>query len=134
MTFNEFKSYVIKEAENLGLADFELYYSASESVSVGAFGHEIKSFESSSSGGVCFRCIVNGRMGYSSSEELSERTARSIVIRAAENASSLESEEVEFLGEGQKIYTEPEKKDYPLPTTEQLIKAALDGQDALIPV
>jgi len=131
MTFNEFKSFVIKEAAALGLADYELYYTASESVNVGAFKHEIKSFESSNSGGVCFRCIVNGRMGYSSSEELSESAARSVVRRAADNASSLESDEVEFLGEGGKSYTEPEKKDHPLPSTEALIKAALDGQEAL---
>lgn len=131
MIFEEFKKIVIDEAKNQNISDYELYYSTSESTSVSAFKHEINQFESSLDGGVCFRCIVNGKMGYASTEELSEEAAKSVVSRALDNALALESEETEFLGEGGNSYKEVSKPEYDLPSTDLLVKTALAGQDAL---
>ena len=61
MRYEEFKSAVIRAAKETGLKDYELYYVNSESLSVGAFGHEINEFSSSTEGGVCFRNSRNGR-------------------------------------------------------------------------
>ena len=61
MDFNTFKQIVIAKAEVLGLTEYELYYQSEESTSVSAFKHEINQFTSSREGGVCFRCIVNGK-------------------------------------------------------------------------
>ena len=63
MTFQEFKNHVIAACENAGITEYELYYQAGSSVSVDTFQHSINEFTSSRSGGVCFRCIVNGKMG-----------------------------------------------------------------------
>ena len=82
MTFTEFKEAVIARADAMGLADYELYYQAAESTSVSAFQHQLNQFTSSIEGGVCFRCIVNGKMGYASTEELSEVQAKAIVEKA----------------------------------------------------
>ena len=41
MTFNEFKNHVIAACEEMGITEYELYYSASESTSVETFRHEI---------------------------------------------------------------------------------------------
>ena len=123
MRFDEFKICATEAAKALGLTEYELYYASSESTSVGAFGHEINDFSDSIDGGVCFRCLVNGHMGYASTEELSEESAKEIVKRAAGNAAVLESEEKEFLGEGGKTYTEPERKSYALPAADELIQA-----------
>ena len=131
MNFNEFKTKVLEAAEALGLSEYELYYASSESTSVGAFRHEINEFSDSTDGGVCFRCLVNGKMGYASTEELSEAGAKEIVKRAAENAAALESADKEFLGEGGKTYAKPERKSYALPAADKLIRLALAGQDAL---
>lgn len=131
MTFNEFKNTIISEAESAGINEYELYYSTAESVNVEAFKHEIKEFGSSLDGGVCFRCIVNGRMGYASTEELSAESAKSVVTRAVDNAKSLESDEKEFLGEGGKTYAEVAKKDYDLPGADVLTQTALEGQNLL---
>ena len=131
MTFNEFKEIVIAKAQDMGLADYELYYQAVESTSVSTFKREIDQFTASTEGGVCFRCIVNGKMGYASTEELSEAQAKAIVEKAADNATVLESEEQVFLGEGGKTYRVPDVKAYELPTTEALIATALETQEKL---
>ena len=81
MDFSVFKKLVIARCEELGLKDYELYYQMAESVSAETYQHSISEFTSSTEGGVCFRCIVNGKMGYASTEELSENQAAAIVLR-----------------------------------------------------
>ncbi len=131
MDFNEFKEIVIAKAKTLGLTEYEIYYQAGESTQVSAFQHEINEFSSAREGGVCFRCIVGGRMGYASTEELSREQAESIVVRAADNATVLEAEEPVFLCEGGKTYEPLELKPYALPETETLIGTVLDTQEKL---
>ena len=131
MDFNTFKQAVIAAAEKLGIAEYELYYSSSESTSVGTFHHEINEFSSSLDGGVCFRCIVDGKMGYASTEELSAEQAADIVKRAADNAKTLESEDKQFLVEGGQEYQPLELKEYALPDTAKLVKTALDGESEI---
>ena len=131
MNFNEFKHLVMAKAQSMGLADYELYYQSEESTSVSAFQHEINQFTSSAEGGVCFRCIVGGKMGYASTQALTEEQANAIVEKAADNASVLESEEQVFLCDGGKTYRQVEKAEYALPTTEALIARTLDTQEKL---
>ena len=131
MTFFEFKDLVVAKAQAMGISDYELYYQAAESTSVSAFQHSINQFTSSVEGGVCFRCIVGGRMGYASTEELSEKQAASIVERAADNAANLEADEPVFLGEGGKTYRTLDRKAYDLPTTDALIAKVLSTQEQI---
>lgn len=131
MNYTEFKKAVISAAEKLGIKEYELYYTSSESTSVDVFKHEINEFSSSVTGGVCFRCLVGGKMGYASTEELSPEQAESIVVRASENAGVLESEEKQFLVSGGEKYEELKMQRYELPTTEEMIKTALAGQEEL---
>ena len=74
MDFQEFKKAVIAASEEHGVADYELYYASEESTSVGIFKHEVNQFESGLSGGVSYRAIANGRMGYASTEKLDSIT------------------------------------------------------------
>ena len=131
MDFLTFKNIVIEKCQEMGIAEYELYYQAAESTSVSAFQQEINEFTSSTEGGVCFRCIVGGKMGYASTEELSEAQAAAIVARAADNAAILEAEEPVFLGEGGKTYRESDRVPYDLPTTEALIAKVLQTQESL---
>ena len=131
MNFNEFKNHVIAACEEMGITEYELYYSASESTSVETFRHELNEFTASRDGGVCFRCIVNGKMGYASTEDLSEAQAKAVVAKAADSAALLESEEAVFLGEGGQEYKVLDIQPYALPSTDALIAAALDMQEKL---
>ena len=131
MDFNAFKELVIAECKAQGIAEYELYYQAGSSTSVDTFQHSINEFSSSYSGGVCFRCIVNGKMGYASTEALSAQQARSVVANAVDNAINLEAEEEVFLGEGGQEYEPLEDRSYAMPTTEELIAKVLETTEKL---
>jgi len=131
MDFNAFKELVIAECKALGIAEYELYYQVGASTSVDTFQHSINEFSSSYSGGLCFRAIVNGKMGYAATEELSARQAKDIVLKAMDNALNLEAEEAVFLGEGGQEYEPLEDRSYPLPTTEALIAKVLETTEKL---
>ena len=131
MDFNAFKQIVIAECEALGIAEYELYYQAGSSTSVDTFQHSINEFSASYSGGVCFRCIVGGKMGYASTEALNAEQAKAVVLKAMDNALNLESEEQVFLGEGGQEYEPLEDRSYALPTTEELITKVLETTEKL---
>ena len=131
MNFNEFKEYVIAACKEAGIEEYELYYSAGESTSVDTFMHELNEFTSQQSGGVCFRCIVNGKMGYASTEDLSAQQAKELVAKAADSAAVLEAEEQVFLGEGGQEYEPLNVTAYQLPATEELISTVLDTQEKI---
>ena len=131
MDFQSFKKAVIAKAALLNISEYELYYQAEESTSVSAFQHEMNQFTASTEGGVCFRCIVDGKMGYASTESLCQEEAEAIVERAKENAAVLESEEPVFLCPGGMEYVSLELTPYPLPTTEELIEMVLATQEKI---
>ena len=131
MDYQSFKNAVIAEAQALGIAEYELYYQSGSETSIGVFGHEINEFSSSEGGGVCFRCIVGGKMGYASTQAFNEAEARAVVQRAADNASVLEAEEAVFLCEGGKTYQELNRQLPELPGTDTLIACALDTQEKI---
>ena len=131
MIFNEFKQAVIAKCNELGITEYELYYQVGGSTEVGVFMHEINEFSSSLDGGVCFRCIVDGKMGYASTQALSESEAAAVVERAMDNAKTLESEDMVFLGEGGQAYEPLNLQPYDLPSTEELIATTLKTQESL---
>ena len=131
MTFNEFKELVIAACADAGITDYELYYQAGSNTSVDTFQHSISEFTSSHFGGVCFRCIVDGKMGYASTEALNAEQAKAVVAKAADNAAVLETEEEVFLGEGGQEYEALEDRSYALPTTEELIEKVLETTEKL---
>ncbi len=131
MDYQSFKHAVIAQAQALGIAEYELYYQSGSDTSVGVFMHQVNEFSSSQGGGVCFRCIVDGKMGYASTQALSEEEAKAIVKQAADNAVALEADEQVFLCEGGKEYEPLELHPYDLPTTEELISKVLETQEKL---
>ena len=79
MEFQAFKQAVIAAAAARGVAEYELYYQTAESTSVEVFRDQVNDFTAAVDGGVCLRCVVNGKMGYASTEELSEAAAQALV-------------------------------------------------------
>ena len=131
MDYQSFKKAVIAKCEALGITDYELYYQAGTSTSIDTFRHAINEFSASEEGGVCFRCIVDGKMGYASTEDLSEAQAAAVVEKAVDNAKTLESEEAVFLCEGGQEYETIDRKGYPLPSTDELVETALAVEQKL---
>ena len=131
MNFNAFKEAIMAAAQDLGVADYELYYQTSESTSVSAYLHELNEFTASMEGGVCLRCIVDGKMGYAATQSLDPKAAKDLLLRAMDNAATIETEDAVFLGEGGQVYEPLERKVYDLPSTDKLIAAVLDTQEKL---
>ena len=44
MNYQEFKNCIMSRCEELGVAEYELYYQTAESTSVSAYQHEINQF------------------------------------------------------------------------------------------
>ena len=131
MNFQEFKKLVIAACEEAGVSEYELYYQAGASVSVDTFQHSINEFTSQQTGGICFRCIWNGKMGYSATEALSADQAKLLVAKAMDAAENLEAEEQVFLGEGGQEYEPLNINAYELPTTDELIATVLQTQEKI---
>lgn len=115
MKYNEFKEQVMTAAAARGLTEYELYASESEDISTEILHHEVKAFSTSMTGGACFRCILENRIGYASTELYTEEEAVRIVDAAMENALSTESSEGAFIHESGDAYepVEPVKTTRP---------------------
>ena len=131
MDFQTFRQFADSEAAALHIEEYELYYQLEESASVSAFRRETREFSSASEGGVCLRCLVSGRMGYASTQLLSEESARALVRRAVDNAAVLENDQPEALVPAGQSYRSAAAKDEPLPSAGKLRETVLAGQDAL---
>ena len=113
MKFEEMKLALIAAAEQAGLKEYEIYYESEESVSVETLKEEISSFSSGMTGGVCFRCVVNGRMGYASGELMTEEAMTDLVSRAISNAGCIDSDDEAVIFAGSEHYA---SVDLPAPT------------------
>ena len=131
MDFNSFKEWIIACCRQRGIEKYELYYQTAEATSVSAYQHEINEFSSNVAGGVCFRCIVDGKMGYASTEDLSHEQALRLVEQAVDNARNLETVDKVYLGQGGQAYQQLNRTPMELPTTEELIAGVLSTQDEL---
>lgn len=107
MKFDDVKEFLIAEADRKGLEGYEVYYMESSDMSAETLKDEISSFSSGVRGGVCFRCIVDGRMGYASSELFEEEEMRALVARAVENAKNIENDDKAILFGGSPKYETP---------------------------
>lgn len=86
MNFEEIKSLLAKEAQKLGITDYEIYSVTTAETSIGTLNREVNSFSSNTAGGICLRALVGGKMGYASTELYEEDEIRALVSRARENA------------------------------------------------
>lgn len=125
MTYQEFKEEVIRIAAREGIADYELYYTESESTSVEIFKEEVKGYSTEDSMGICLRCILDGRAGYASTENLTAEEAASLVRRAVDNAKSIESQEESPLHHKGDTYAVLEEEAGEAPEGTALVDAAL---------
>ena len=104
MDFNKIKQAIAQAAARAGIAEYEIYYMQDRSVSAETLKHEISSLTGTISGGLCFRCNVNGKIGYASTELMDTDEMEALVGRAAANAGYLESEGEGIIFAGSEAY------------------------------
>ncbi len=84
----------------------EACFGSSESFEVQVKNGEIYQYNVSEGGGLGFRALVNGKMGYASTQILDEDAVDMLVDGALENAALVESEDRQFLFAGSDSYPE----------------------------
>ena len=104
MEQNEFYERLFQRAKEAGFSACEAYYAAGESFSVTVFGGEITDYSASESCGLGFRGLVDGKMGYASTQALDEDSIALLVEGARENARLIECEDEQFLFAGAETY------------------------------
>lgn len=131
MNFDVLKNALVSALEKEGLSEYEIYYMSDESTSVATLNKEVNSFSSSSSGGLCLRVLVGGKMGYASTELMTEAEMAELPVRAKANAAATEKPDTVGIFKGSESYDElklekvelllaSELKDYAIKTGEAL--------------
>ncbi len=130
MKFEELKNALISAAERAGIEQYEIYYQVDESISAETLKQEISAFSSSTSGGICFRCIVDGKMGYASGELMTVEAMEELVLRAVENAGCIDSEDEVFIFGGSPSYAKLPEREIKLNDATNVRDCALRLQQA----
>ena len=104
MNFENVKNCVFEAAKAAGIEEYEIFYTSDSSVSAETLKDEISAFTYGVSGGICFRCVIDGKMGSASTELLEEDELRAIVQRAASNARNTESDDPAIIFRGSEKY------------------------------
>ena len=106
MEIREFQTKLFARGQEAGFADMEVYYQADRDLSVKVFKGEIDSYTIEERGGLSFRGVFGGMMGYSFTEKLDADSIDLLLKEARENAEIIESEDREELFGGSERYAE----------------------------
>ena len=131
MDFEIIKTILADEAKALGITEYEVYAVSSSERSVETLNKEISSFSSSAAGGICFRALVDSRMGYAATELYEENEIRALVGRALENAKITEKLDTVGIYAGSESYAELEKAERKTLGAADMKKVALELSTAL---
>ena len=131
MNYELLKKAIEDEAKLQGLTEYEIYYMANEELSVDTLNKELSSFSSGNSGGICFRVLYDGKIGYASSELMDEEEMKSLVSRAKANATATEKPDTVGIFKGSEHYAELKNIDCSLKSAAELKKISTDLADAL---
>lgn len=107
MDFEQMKKVLIAAAERAGLTDYDLYCERTEQISAETLKDEISAFSSGVSGGIAFRCVVNGKLGSATSQRLTPDAMEDLVARAVANAAAVDSDDVPEIFAGSPSYAKP---------------------------
>ena len=106
MEFLEFKEKLFKEAKSKGFDECEIYYIDRESINITVYEQEVDKYNLNTTFGVSFRGMYNKKMGYSYTEIMDEDAIKMLIKNAIECAKTIESDDEQFIYEGDKEYPE----------------------------
>ena len=131
MNFDVLKNTLVAALSEEGLNEYEIYYMSDESISVATLNKEINSFSSSTSGGLCLRVLVDGKMGYASTELMSEAEMKELPLRAKANAYATEKPDTVGIYAGSESYEDLRIKKVDLLSAAELKEYAVKTGEAL---
>jgi PmbA protein len=131
MNFNTLKTAIKNAAEKHDVKEYEIYYMSSSDISVETLNNEISNFSSGLAGGLCLRLVMDGKMGYASTELMEEAEMESLVERAIENAKYTEKEDTVGIFAGSPSYEKPNLPEFVPTDAAKLKELALATSGAL---
>lgn len=128
MEFKEFKDTLFKKALNKGFESCEIYYTDSENIGITVYDGDVEKYNLDKSFGLSFRGMIDGKMGYSYTEILDENAVEMLIKNATEAANCIESDDEQFIYEGDKTYSKVDTYSEKLENIDasKLIDIALD--------
>ncbi|CAH2713783.1 Metalloprotease PmbA [Neobacillus rhizosphaerae] len=123
----EFQAKLFNEAQSSGFTDVEMYYEKKEVFGCQVYKGEIDQYEIAEDGGVSFRGIINGKMGYAYSEKIDDASIPFLLDNAKENTQIMHDEDIEEIFAGSNHYKQgnffsPSINEIPIPEKIQFIK------------
>src|SRR4051794_21894556 len=106
MEIRDFQTKLFARGREAGFADMEVYYQADRELSVKVFKGEIDAYTIEEKGGLSFRGVFGGKMGYSFTEKLDDDSIDFLLKEARENAEIIKSDDCEELFGGSERYAE----------------------------
>jgi len=104
MTIQEFQLKLFSAAKSSGFTDVEMYYEKKEVFGCQVYKGEIDQYEIAEDGGVSFRGIINGKMGYAYSEKIDDASIPFLLDNAKENTQIMYDEHNEEIFSGSSHY------------------------------
>ncbi|MCM3757317.1 TldD/PmbA family protein [Sporosarcina aquimarina] len=101
-----FQEELLKRAKDVGFSEAEVYYEKSNSFQVKIFEGEIDSYETSEEGGVGFRGLYKGKMGYAYTEKIDDDSVSFLIDGAKANAEVLDEDDGSDIFGGSEHYSE----------------------------
>ena len=126
MDFNSVKEYLFEAAKKAGLDEYEVYFMESDGISAETLKDEISSFSSTVSGGIGFRCIVNGKIGIASTELFTKEEMTELVERAKNNAKYIENDDKAIIFKGSPEYAKISPKNMATSDAAEIKSVALE--------
>jgi PmbA protein len=100
MRQDDFLNLLFQKAREAGLTEYEAYVASGDSFEASVHAGELIAYNVSSTLGLGFRALVNGRMGYASTQALDEDAAELLVKGVIASATLTETDDPQFLYEG----------------------------------
>ena len=115
MNRQQFIDKLFQGAKKAGIEECEAYFSSGENFDVDILDGAIKEYSVSDRGGMCFRGIFAGKMGYASTEVEDEEAIEMLIEGVKNNALLLGTDDHESIFEGSPSYPEVESWDETVP-------------------
>ena len=104
MELNLFIEKLFARAAEEGMDKCEVYYVDGSSFDVNVYKGEVVDYSVSDAAGLGFRALVDGKMGYASTQAFDEEAVELLVNAVKTNAALIESEDEQFLYDGHGEY------------------------------
>lgn len=125
MDKNIFIQKLFARAAEMGVTQCEAYYASGSSFDVNVFKGEVIDYNAADAVGLGFRALVNGKMGYASTQALDDEAIELMVNAVITNAALIESDDEEFMYDGSGEYASLELYDPAIDAVSAADKIAL---------